>query len=356
MSGVGGSLRRRNPLEDRGHWSQAAICLLKWAVGTPRSRRTRFDASVRLAHLPKLRAAGLDGLYYLATDSNGAEQRVLNRLWKCQRAAWDQFDDCARTTGITCLAFKGAALVRRFFGNNALGAMADVDLLVKRDQAMRCIPVLYDLGYIPGYLDTNAGRLTYRDVVDIASHETEHYELVPYCRLEALDLRDDELAAAIRIDHQALRVIDDRAFAVIELDIHHQVATDIPTDQFFDRAVVLKNSASLSDADHLWFGLSRLYAEVALHGKVSLRDFAYIGPLLTAGEIAWDVVLNAASEYELRPGLFYFLRFLGQLTNGAVPNGVLKELNPTSGARARDWGSQISKLLDLVEPPLAFVK
>jgi hypothetical protein len=327
-------------------WGEAAADLLRVAV---LGERGAASPGTCAQFLPELEAVGLDGLYYLTFEPEHPRQRLYDALWARQRLACAEVQAAAADEKITCLLFKGAAQTERWFGGHALGCMTDVDLLVRRTDIVRMIPLLYRLGYVPGALEEET--LVLRDIQEIGLHEAEHYELVPYNRLERLDVDASVLAACQDVRRPALRLSPDRALARIELDVHHGIASDVDADGLFDRAVSVGGQLTFSDADHVWFGLSRLYAEVALHGKVSLRDLAYIGPIVARGAVSWDVVLRYAAEYELRPSIYYYLSFIDGLAGGAVPPEVLAELDPRRGLRHRDWGWQLGKLLGGIDPP-----
>lgn len=327
-------------------WGACAVELLR---GMVRGAPPALDKVVVASELDGLEAAGLDSLYFLAFDDSHPRQLLFDAVWARQRAACEEVQAAASAAGIECLLFKGAAHLDRWFGGRALGCMTDVDLLVRRSDAVRIIPILYSLGYQPGYLEN--GRLLLRDVQEIGAHEAEHYELVPYNRLEAVPLSEEVVGACQSVRRPALSVAPTAITMRVELDVHHGVASDVDANGLFTRAVTAAGFRTFSDADHVWFGLSRLYAEVALHGKTSLRDLAYLGPIVARGDIDWDVVLDYAREYELRPGLYYFLSFLDDLADGPVPPTVLAELHPANGARHRDWGWQLGKLLGGLDPP-----
>jgi hypothetical protein len=99
----------------------------------------------------------------------------------------------------------------------------------------------------------------------------------------------------------------------------------------------------------VWITLTRYYNEVALLGKRYLRDFAYIIPILKNEAIDWDVVLSANRSYELHAPLFYYLNFLRSL-GACVPEAVLAETSPLRSERLRDFGWQLGKLFDVLEP------
>jgi hypothetical protein len=160
-----------------------------------------------------------------------------------------------------------------------------------------------------------------------------------------------QIRLAASWQRRPLWVVGGQPYVVLEVDVHHGLAADIESAPFFQRAVnsIYPNALTLSSGDHLWFTISRYYNEVALHGKRSLRDFAYSAALIHSAP-DWDRVLTAASEYSLHPSLYYYLYFLNKITSARVPSEVLNELFPVSKVRLRDWGWQIGKLFDGVEP------
>jgi len=332
-----------------GSWGDLVVRLLAWAVRPPAA--TFVESAQDGRHLSLLRERGIDSLWVLARGIDDPAQRIYERVWQEQRRLLAEFHAAMQAEGIACLALKGMPLVQRWHGR-ALGCMSDVDLLVRRDDVLRTIPVLHALGLRPRIHDAESGRMKYRDVAEKAAVEAQHYELVGYNRCVALELSPAELDVLPQLLRHSLRIVDGQPSAIVELDIHHGLASDLDSAEFFERAVTSADGiGTLCDADHLWFGLSRLYAEVALHGKDSLRDFAYLGPLVTRGDVDWSVVLDAAQRLELRPALFYFLKFLDFLAGrGAVPGPVFDELDPRKGVRFRDWGWQLGRLLGQVDP------
>lgn len=77
-----------------------------------------------------------------------------------------------------------------------------------------------------------------------------------------------------------MHLIDDRFLLVIEIDVHHGIASDVESESFFERAVpsVHGVASTMSPTDHVWVVTSRLYNEVSLYGMNSLRSFAYVLP------------------------------------------------------------------------------
>ena len=221
--------------------------------------------------------------------------------------------------------------------------------------------ILYGLGYRPAVYRRGEG-LVDRDIAGIAAIESGHYQLPSFARVSELEVDADTVQLARELgekdDGPMLRE-GERLVVVTECDVHHRVASDVESAPLFERAIpsAFGVGSTLGPADHVWFTLSRLYVEVALHGKTSLRDFAYLLPLVAEGDVDWSVVLGAASEMELRPHLYYFLAFMSDLHPGLVPPDVLAELEPTCGARVHDWGWQLGKLFSIVEPsPLTAIR
>jgi hypothetical protein len=326
----------------------AADTALRLLRGAVLGRPPDVAESVSAAHLDQLEAWGLDSLHFLAFEPDHPRQRLYDTLWALQAEACDALQAEAAAEGIECLVFKGAAHARRWFGAHALGAMTDIDLLVRRTDVVRIIPILYRNGYAPGVFE--GGDYFLRDVQEIGSHEAEHYELSPYNRPVVLELDAEAITACQDIRRPALHLAPAEARARIEFDVHHAVASDVDSEGFFERAVGPAGRRTFSDADHLWFGLSRLYTEAALYGKGSLRDLAYLGPLVARGGVDWTVVISMAAEYELRPAIYYFLAVLDELAGGVVSPEVLADLSPMNGLRYRDWGWQIGKLLGGLDP------
>lgn len=92
------------------------------------------------------------------------------------------------------------------------------------------------------------------------------------------------------------------------------------------------------------------YTEVALHGRRSLRDFAYMAPWIASGTIDWEVAISATHQYELRPALYNYLWLLDELSGHSIHTEASDELVPLKGSRQRDWGRQLDSLFDTVDP------
>lgn len=327
-------------------WRVIAVGLLRWAGKRHDFKLPPLDS----ASLLLLKERRIDSLYYLATASYSPLQSVYTKVWTKQSKALAELLDCLQSVDCETLVVKGAEFIERYYQGAGLSFLNDIDLLVRREHLEKVKRSMHGLGYRQAFFSREAQRLQDRDISDICRIESEHYELAPFCRLEKIELTADEVLIAKDWQSHPLWVVGDTAYAVVEFDFHHQLASDIESGRFFKKVVpsIFPGASTLSLGDHVWFTISRLYHEVALHGKRSLRDFAYVAPVLKEN-IEWGDVLDAASEYGLHSSLYYYLRFLHSVLGDGVPQHVLENLSPQRGPRLRDWGWQLGPLFDFVE-------
>ena len=335
-------------------WAEAALRLLAWS-----GERAVLgdDARARLLELapealPGLARRNVDSLHYLACEPEAPRQRLYDAVWEVQRAALAGVLAALEADGVPALVFKGAETVPKRYGSRALGFMADVDVLVPRADAARARELLFGLGYTQSAYDAAAGRLVRHDVAAVAEQERSHYELMPFSRL-------DPAAAAVHAELEGWEPLVERhgeRHVVVTVDVHHAIATDVPSDELFERAEpsALGRGLTLSPADQLWVLGARYWTEVSQHRKTSLRDLAYLAPLVADPDLDWNVVVDAAARHELRSSLYYAVAFLGTLTGREASADVLEELSPLHGSRYRDCGWQVGKLFGFVEPPPPF--
>ncbi len=335
-------------------WQACARELLGWSAdrtplsGDARARLRREAAE----HLDILRSKQIDSLYYLAVDPDHPIQRVYDKTWRAQREAATQLVQALARADVRPVLFKGVELLNSAFDGRGLGFLNDVDVLVERRALERVNQILYAGGY--RHANVRDGRL-----VDLDIDETEckrgmmHYELAPFAKLAPLELDAEERAAAREIEAWPL-VGGEQGFSVVlEIDVHFSVALDVAPDGLFERVVpsAIAGAYSLEAADHLWLVTCRHYNEVAVHGKRTLRDLVYIATLLARGGIRWNLVLEAAAKYEIRPALYYVWSYLAAVAGRTLaPHGVLAACDPRMGSRSRDWGWQLPKLFDEIDP------
>jgi len=334
-------------------WVACAIALLRY--GTPRrSVPPEVDRWLREQvpeHSRRLAEKRIDSLYYLGWEPENAIQALYDFVWGIQRAHLEQLLKDLESEGIDALVLKGAEVFPRCFGDHPIGFMSDVDVLVDRQKLGFAKKVLYAQGYRQATYDQESGTLVDVDIGKISEVEGRHYELVPFCKLVPTGLSSECARLDLPAQHP-LRVSDNMASVLVEVDVHHRVALDVESAPFFarGRTSALGVGRAISPEDHLWVLTARLYNEVALHGKSDLRDLAYAAAIVRCEAIDWDVVLHAATEQDLHPSLFYYLSFLHRVADLPVPIEILDRMSPLRGVRFRDWGWQLGRLLDFVEP------
>ena len=253
--------------------------------------------------------------------------------------------------GVEVLVFKGADFHLRYFDSQPLGAMADVDVLVRRADVEATREALFGLGFRHGLYDAYLGRPRYfpREEAD----DPDHYEIGGLLRPEPFELSRAEAEA---VEANAVPVpmwlADDGATCLaVGFDVHHGVASNLPGEGFIERGRPGVGGAGLSmcAGDLLWVTLARYYTEVAVDRKRSLRDLAYAIALLRE-PIDWDEVVRAVTEHRLGSALYYYLSTLRRTFGADVPDEVLRATHPLHTPRLRDWGWQLGVLFDFMEP------
>lgn len=304
-----------------------------------------------------LRSRNIDSLLALASEEVNARQAAYDAVWHRQLTALLQVLEALTSAGVRTLTLKGGELIPRHFPGHSIGLVGDADVLVRRDQIETVKSIMYTLGFRHASFDTAHGVMKDRDLREVADLELRHYELSPFVKTVELT---DPVIVRVAESHNAhpLRFVAGRAVAVIEVDVHHNVASDADPSMLFERAVPssLGVGETLSPADHVWLNLSRYYNEVAVHGGCSLRPFAYTIPEVAAGDVDWGVVEQVARDLALGPTLSYFLRFCDQIAPGRIPAATLRSVHDSTSSRVRDWGWQLAKLFDFHErfPSYAF--
>ncbi len=331
--------------------------LLAWAATRQRPPETSLDESQRHETLGKLRQRRIDSLAFLASDETNVAQRVYDKLRAVQRRHAVDVVTELMDRGVRCITYKGLELEGLCFDSRALSYMNDVDLLVERRDLGEAKRVLFGQGYIQGHFDVATGELVEFDVPDLGAYENAEYELGRFGKVCRLALAPEELRWATENRRFPIAIDREGCSMVAEFDIHYSPAHGAEPEPLWRRAVpsTLGVGETFCAADHLWLTLTRYYFEVAQSKHLSLRELAYVAPLVAGADVAWDAVLGVVHEQpQLRCGLYYTLSFLSSLAGHAVPGEVLRELAPRTDDRERDWGWQLGRQLEFIEPfPLA---
>jgi hypothetical protein len=338
----------------REPWQSLALELLRGvareASASQRAPRP-LHAKASAAQVSRLRDLKIDSLYYLASGSDAPVQSLYDSLWNAQANVCAEVLAAMEDASVPTIIFKGAEFLHRYW-SSAVAWMSDIDILVPRDHLGMARAVLYRMGFRQAKFSRPHGVLVDADVIELSEVEGRHYELFPFCRLDPIELTGAEIRLARKREELPLFIDDDgRAFVIAEVDLHHKVTLDVDTEPFFERCRASTFGAgwSMSAADHLWFTTSRLYNEVAIHGKRSLRDFAFLLSLVTLDDIEWNVVLDSARQYHLHASLYYYFSFLASLSGKAPPQDVVDALVPLATSRLRDWGWQLATLFDVLD-------
>jgi len=342
--------------------ADAAVELLRWAAdrGEPQPRESGPREDQLLGYL---RPRRIDSLYYLSSTPNAPPmqsgvapspwraQRLYDLIWERQVDALRSFLEEADRQDVLAIVLKSSELLPRWYGSSGVEVGADVDVLVPQPHTERARAILMDRGYRHATFDTAAGAMVDVDKAVVERAEATHYELFPLSALVDIDLPDD-LAPLVDGDAHGIYEVDGRWQLVVEVDLHHGLFRDTRADAVVERIVPSVHGAgwTLGSADHIWFTLTRLYNETAMHGNRSLRPVSYIIPEIAHGNVDWDVMREARAHVPIENALFYGLYFIEWLTPGSVPMDLLYEFHPCRNSRNGDWGWQLGKLFGFLEP------
>lgn len=336
-------LRAEGPL---GTAAEAALALIATS-GAP-----GVVDSLSTADVAWLASRQIDSLYYVATGLHSRRQAAYDAFWARQHEVLLEAVQILAAAGVEAAVIKGAAFHLNGSTPGALGAMADVDLLVEPDEREIARSALTRAGFVQGPWDEPSRSLFPLPADRVARLEERHYELVPFGRVVRLELpeRDARLLAA-----SELEVCFDGAatVVVVRVDVHHAISLDADADGILARSVTLPGTDVhvLSPADAVWTTLCRSYAEVASHQKRGLRDFAYVLGLLNRHDVAWETVRATNERLGLYASLYYYLRFVDWMTEGrVVPADVIDAASPLRSERVHDHGWQLGRLFDCIEP------
>jgi putative nucleotidyltransferase-like protein len=309
----------------------------------------------------QLTSLSIDSLYYLAGGSSGnglqpIYQRMADRQTKLAQEVVGQL--AARD--IAPVALKGIELRARVFGGHAISQSTDIDLLVRRDQLETARQILLGYGFQHAEYSARSGCLAPLSPEQVKSHEARHYELYPLCRLTSFPLTAAEADRLAHLTMAPLFVHDGQGTFLDVVDLHRTIFIGIEVDSLIARAVpsTIAGAVTLSPTDQIWTTALRFYLESsASYDDPKHRDLAYLIALLDHQQVDWRALVDFVTEADIRPALFYTLRFLDQLGVIQVPAWVLDDIHVRRGSAHLDFGCRATRALGLVEkPPDVFVQ
>jgi putative nucleotidyltransferase-like protein len=336
-------------IEQSEDWRVAALSLLRWAghTGDIDLRSLRLTPSV----LSELAVRRIDSLFYAVCGTSYPIQGVYDAMWLRQLAALQEFSRALSLSGIPFIVLKAADSVPRWYANQPLGMIGDLDVLVAPDATSDVKQILLQLGYRQALVEQGGTALRDAPLSEIANLETTKSELFPFIRLEPLDVSHAEFGLTGRFLE---RSGSQTPLLSVEIDVHYGLRGEAHLAEFeaegvFRRArpAVRCDGLALCDTDAVWYVLAKYYGEVATLGKNSLRDFAYAIPAITRGKVDWELLMEIAGRGDLSQDLYYYLAFINRLIVGSVPGDVLINMHPRRRSSRRgghDWGWQLSRL------------
>lgn len=335
-------------------WQTSAMLLLAH-VGDPSVRTPRHIGPADLAQLAR---KGIDSLYYVAHEPLAYRQRLYDTVWQVQRNALAEMSERLGGRGIPFALLKGADAALRWYGAHSVGAMNDIDMLIQPSEAAEVGRLFRSVGFRQARVDMVTGTLQELTAADLTIHSQRSNTLYEFVRLESLQVPTGGSPEPLP---GVVATIEGTTRCLVRFDVHvGGPRYTHPTWNFDNMGVwgrLIQTDASpglsLSDADAVWYVLAKLYEEVTLSHKQSLRDFAYVLPAITKGDPDWERLVSVVERWTIFADVYYYLRFLNVLVPGAVPANVLEACDPSRRPdvlHRRHWGWQLWRPFDLDEP------
>jgi hypothetical protein len=288
-------------------------------------------------------------------------RRVYQRTWSALQANLARILAALQAASVEPIIFKGCRAFADSFGGRAFTLTKDVDILVHPDDLAKVKLELFRAGLRQGDFDRERGAIVDFPVRAIAAAESDGYELASFVSEERLDWSREELEFVRTMPvgdwgvgmQGPLRLVEDRLSLCTFIDIHYGVFDgyqDLPN--LFARATRMSglNSLAMNPADELWILAARYYVEVAIHGKRTLRELAYLCGLLRKHSIDWDLLVEGCHQHGLGCPVYYILAFLDRVTGDKIPQQTLSMLKRSLGRGRFDFGWQLGKLFEFYEP------
>ncbi len=329
-------------------WKMAALNGIRRALG---GTARHFD--IEAIPLEQLQRTKLEP--YLAASAGGDKLYAggyYRDAWQFQRCEFVEVLQTLNSAGIAPTTFKGCELFERYSDGGSFGLMTDVDIIVSKDELIETMSILYQRGMKPGSIDYETGTFQPLKIEEIGAVEMHHFQLPPFLVMKEVKLTPESFQFARAHGRRPLKVFGERCYLIFEIDVHNRTALDIPFEIFADHRCesAFTKAKTLSPTDHLWSITVRYYNEVALHRKTSLREFIYIAMIIRNEQVDWRRFLELTREFATYAACYYPLAFLRSIEPSRISEAVLTELRPAEGRRGRDYGWQLGKLFDFIEP------
>jgi hypothetical protein len=290
------------------------------------------------ALVPELERRAIQSLYYLASAVDAPEQRFYDRFLRAQSAAAKGVLEVLAAHRCAPVLWKGAELVPRSFGDRAVGAANDFDILVPRRHLGRAVDAMREVGFVQADLpDRSKPKIVPRGGVGdaakapagessaLAKALDADYSLKPFMKLGELTVPPDEVDVVKRL-----------------------AAPRTPDARGWNRPPLDGKAWIISDADHLWVLANKWYLEVQRFAPPYLRVLAILSAFLARADVDWDVVTGAAEALDAEPCIYYPLALIDFIHGGGlVPAEALDALRPDRfrwEGRRYDSGWQLDKL------------
>jgi hypothetical protein len=251
------------------------------------------DNKFNFLNIPSEIFEGLKEDYYLNVRKNTL---IFEELRKALKAF--------RESGLQVMVLKGAALAEKVYGSIALRPMADIDLLVKKEDLKRLDEQLKMLGY------------------------------------QASDMLVDN----IDFSSTYLTTLDYRSSSENSISFHihwHFVNSTIPSESYIKNIRMVniwENAEKIKVADvetlvmaphHLIIHLS----EHALRVTHSLSKLSFLCDISEAvnyykGRLDWDRLIKESLEFNLNRMVYLSLYFASEFLEAQIPEDVLTRLKP----------------------------
>lgn len=254
--------------------------------------------------------SGVAAVFFYNLRQIGAEPVIPQKIWQELTRAYHRVGfknsifyaelggvlRALKEVGVEAILLKGAALAEEVWKNVALREMADIDLLVRKEDLRKADATLSNLGYIH-----------HEEHKDNEWYLENHHHLAPFYK----------------------------PGVGIYVEIHHSLSFPnrffrFNTEGVWERAQTIK----LGDAQALVLSPEDLISHLCLHlsgfdyfvGKIkNLADICEVIDYC-APRIEWDLILANANKGGYARLIFYPLRFAHDIFGAAVDKQVLDEL------------------------------